>query len=217
MTDSVQPLTMEEVKEYLEIIDDLFCKILVDRSIFQDFHNALIEQKARNNLFINWVAKNYYNILVLNLCKLLEPRKTDSNKYTLKNFINSIKDPNNYNMLEDAMRKSQIDIHDIGTGAIKKRSIGDQMLKTLYDIDFKADLECVEKTHAKLTDFRNKRLCHNSKECINEIVPTIEELHLVIDRLEEMFVKYFHLCRLGIDYRGIKGPNRYNNFILHLK
>ncbi|MBE6461512.1 MAG: hypothetical protein E7006_01565 [Alphaproteobacteria bacterium] len=119
MSDSVQPLTMEEVKEYLEIIDDLFCKILVDRSIFQDFHNALIEQKARNNLFINWVAKNYYNILVLNLCKLLEPRKTDSNKYTLKNFINSIKDPNNYNMLEDVMRKSQIDIRDIGTGAIK--------------------------------------------------------------------------------------------------
>lgn len=217
MPDSIQVLTMEEIKEYLKIIDDLFCLLLVDRSIFQDFHNALIEQKARNNLFINWAVRNYYNILVLNLCKLLEPRKTDTNKYTLKNFINNIKDPKNYNMLEDVMKNSQIDVHDIGTGEKISRSIGEQMLKTLHDIDFEADLEYVENVHATLSDFRNKRLCHNSKECIDEIVPTIEELHKVIDRLEKIFVKYFHLCRQGIDYRGLKGPNHYNNFVLNLK
>ena len=217
MPNSIQVLTMEEIKEYLDIIDDLFCQLLVDRSVFQDFHNALIEQNAKNNLFINWVVKNYYNILVLNLCKLLEPRKTDANKYTLKNFINSIKDPNNYNMLEETMQKSQIDIHDIGTGEIIKRSIGDQMLKTLHDIDFDADLEYVKEIHTKLSDFRNKRLCHNSKECINEIVPTIKELHLVIDHLEEMFVKYFHLCRKGMVYDGLKGPYRYHDFNLHLQ
>ena len=218
MTDSVQALTMEEIKKYIEIIDKVFCQLLIDRSIFQDFYNALIEQKPTNNLFIQWVIGNYRNVLILNLCKLLEPRKTDSNKYTLKNFINNIKNPDNYNMLEEAMKQSKIDTHDIETGSIIKLSIGEEMLNTLHAIDLEEELRYIEDIHEKLSDFRNKRLCHNSIECIDENnLPSIEELHAVIDCLEEMFVKYFHLCRQCIDYRGIKGPHRYHNFKFHLK
>lgn len=68
-------ISYKTAKEYLDFINEVFSELEHKRKTYLDFHHALIEQKANQNLFISWCMDNYYKTLVLNLCKLIEPRK----------------------------------------------------------------------------------------------------------------------------------------------
>lgn len=215
---NVNKITIPKAKEYLNFIDNILTDLLVTRRIFMDFDCALIEQKAKQNLFTNFVLRLYYQYLILNLCKLLEYKS--KNQYTLRHFINTIKNTEcgNYQMFEEFMREATIDMHELGTNNIKKMKIGDLMLKEFKEIDFDADLDFVESIYNRIKDFRNKRVCHNDIDYVEqEHLPSIDELHNAIDKIKNMFVKYFHIFRIAMVYDDLDRPQRYSNFKLFLK
>ena len=133
-------MTINDTKEYLESIEEILSQLLIDRQIFLDFHNALISQKATNNLFIQWCLRNYFKATVLNLCKILEPIKGDKRKHTLRHFINSWKDATARARLEEHLKRATITITDVDTGETHEKSIGTSMLAQLREVDFDADL-----------------------------------------------------------------------------
>ena len=88
---NIYNLPYNDLKEYLCFIEHIFDEIEFDMQIYKDFNNARITQQIKPNYFIYWCIRNYYKSLVLNLCKLLEPRKDDKNKFTLTHFIDLLK------------------------------------------------------------------------------------------------------------------------------
>ena len=215
---SLYKISYSESKEYLEFVDQIFSEIEFSKQIYIDFRDALVMQKAKQNFFISWCMSNYYNCVILSLCKLLEPRKNDRNKYTLKHFVNLIKYKPNYEMLKSEYDSKVIELHNIHTGETEKISVAKEYLELLKSIDFDNDLEHIEKMHNKICDYRNKRLCHNEK--INSDfakLPGIDELHKYIEEIEEMMTKYFGLFGVGMSYKNLKTPNIYFNFHLFLK
>lgn len=213
-------MTINETKEYLESIEEVLTQLLIDRQIFLDFHNALINQKAKNNPFIQWCLRNYFKAIVLNLCKILEPAKNDPRKHTLRHFINSWKGATDRARLEEHLKRATITFTDIDTGEMHEESIADSMLAQLREIDFDADLEKVESMHNKLKDYRNTQLCHNDcskPDSTNQDVPAIAEINDFISEIESIIGKYFHIfCREGYVYDALKTPQIYRNFNLHL-
>lgn len=208
-------MTLEEAKEYLHFVDNVLGQLIFERQCCLDFHNALIAQKAKLNLFISWALGNYHRNLIMNLCKILEPRKDDKDKHTLRFFVQFCKD--NHQLLEETMQKATVTFTDITTSETHEYSIGPEMLETLHNIDFDADLAKIDVMHKKLKRCRDKRLAHNYKTDKEIPFPPIDTLHNFIDVIEQMMVTYHHLFREGVDYNSLKHPNRYGNFILHLK
>ncbi len=207
-------MTLKEAKRYLHFVDDVLGRLIFERQCCLDFHNALIAQKANNNMFISWVLENYHRNLIMNLCKILEPRKNDKHKCTLRFFVQFCKD--NYPLLEKTMQKATVTFTDITTGESHERSIAPEMLTVLHNINFEADLTLIDKMHRKLKRCRDKRLAHNYKMASKIPFPPIDELHGFIDIIEKMMVTYHHLFREGIDNSNLKHPNRYGDFSLHL-
>lgn len=215
---NVTKIIVTKAKEYLDFIDKILTDLLVNRRIFMDFDQALVKQKALKNMFTDFVLRLYYSYLVINLCKLLEYKSKE--QYTLRHFINTIKNTKcgNYQMFEESMRSSTIDMHELGSNNIKKMSVGDLMLKQFKEIDFDADLDFIESIYDRIKEFRNKRLCHNDTNYVEkEPLPSIDELHDAIDKIKNMFVKYFHIFRIAMVYDGLEKPNLYGNFTLKLK
>lgn len=215
---NVKKITIPKAKEYLDFISDCLTDILVTRRVFMDLDLALREQKAKENMFTNFILRLYYSYLVLNLCKLLEYKS--KNQYTLRHFINTIKNTKcgNYQMFEESMRNTTIDMHELGTNAIKKMSIGELMLKEFKQIDFDADLNFIESIYNRMKNYRDKKLCHNDKDYVDDgALPSIDELHDAIDKIKNIFVKYFHIFRIAMVYDDLDRPHRYNNFKLFLK
>ncbi len=207
-------MTLEQAKEYLHFVDNVVGRLIFERQCCFDFHNALIAQKAKNNLFISWVLGNYHKNLIMNLCKILEQRKNDKHRCTFRFFVQFCKD--NYQLLDETMRKATITLTDITTGEIIEQSIGSEMLAALHNIDFDADLAKIDEMHKKVKRYRDKRLAHNHKLTKKIPFPPIDELHEFIDTIEQMMITYHHLFREGIDNSGLKHPNQYGNFVLHL-
>lgn len=73
---TIKIVTRDEAKDILDFITCTLDNLIINRQIYLDFHNALIKQKANENNFIRWAMSNYYQVLILNLCKLFEPKKS---------------------------------------------------------------------------------------------------------------------------------------------
>ena len=210
-------MTIDETKEYLDSIMQVVSELLIKRQIFLDFYNALTSQHADNNLFVCWCLENYRDIAILNLCKILEPRKDDIRKRTLRYFINFWQQPENYNTLRLYLKGLHIVLHDRATGEEHIMSIADDMLAELDAIDFKNCLVKVQTIHDRLKIYRNTKLCHNDCREIEVVLPQINEINEFITEIEDMIVKYFHIfCRRAIVLDNLKMPQVYANFNLHL-
>lgn len=213
---NLSAISYEDARDYLKDVDQVFCELELKRQVFSDFYKALTEQKAKGNPFISWCMDNYYNVLVLNLCKLLEPGKGDQKKHTLKHFICLLKYAPNYEMLKNELEKKTIDIH-MDTGEIEKESVAWIYLERLQKINFDEDIKKIEAIHNRIKDFRNKKLCHNEKTNDNfDILPGINELHRNIDEIEVLMKRYYELFGTCVVYRELEKPNHYGNFSLHL-
>ena len=154
-------------------------------------------------------------MLIVNLCKFIEPRKEDKNKYTLKHFINLMKYPPNRKMLKNACASKVITFYHIRTGEFEKEDFSEQYTERFNKINFEQDLEEINIIHSKICDYRNKRLCHNDKTyCDYNEMPNIDELHSDIDKLEEMMKKYYEVFGISVNFN--KQKNSYNNFQLLL-
>lgn len=217
---NIKKITVREAKDYLYFINNILVEMLWKRAVFIDFITALDKQKTQRNVFTTWAIQNYYSDLVLNLCKLLEPKKDNKNECTLRHFINTIKDKKhgNYQMMEEKMMSETIVITNITDGSKKIDNIGGIMLHQFHNIDLDKDLECIQTIHSKLKDYRDKKLCHNDKQELDEsTLPNIEELHTYIDEIKDIFIKYFHVFfRQGIDYSDLE-RNKYGKFHLFLE
>lgn len=212
---NIYPIDFNDAKEYLDYIHNIFAELEIGRQIFNDYTNALEQQRIGNNDFIHWTLRNYYQITVLQLCKLTEPRKQYKNKHTLRHFINLLK--YNSKMLEEQLSVATVPITDFETGEIGKLDISADRLQKLHQIDFEQDLSRVKAIHKNLQEYRNCRLCHNERSDNKEWMITIKKLHGYIDALENIFRRYFGLFGTYIDYDSIKKSIFYGNFHLELK
>ena len=207
-----------DLKEYLYFIASILDEIEFDMQIYKDFSDAITKQQAKQNYFISWCVRNYYKSLVLNLCKLLEPRKDDRNKFTLKHFINLLKYEPNLKTLKEEFKQKTIQHHNIRTGETEEENVEHIYLEKLNSINFDNDVKDIEKIHNKIKNFRNKNLVHNDKEYDStKLLPSIDELHDDVQKIESIFKTYFSLFGIGVNYDGFKSPNFYGNFQLNLR
>lgn len=214
--DNIKPLTYQEMFDYLSFLDKTIFDLVERRNVYLDVHSALIEQKAKMNNFIYWIMNNYYQTLILTLCRILEAKKDDDERKTLKHFINSLKYESNYKIIKNKVDTAQIDYH-CDNGDIDYEDISEEMQKILDAIDFGEDIVDIDTMHNKLKNIRNKELAHlTGVEIRKEDRPEINELHQYIDKIVKMAKKYHALFRCGIDY-GENEKNNYLNFKLELK
>ena len=219
MTDeetNIFPIAFEEAKEYLEQIHEILLNLAVGKQVFDDYTSALEAQHAKNNEFINWTIRNYYKVTILDLCKLVEKRKTDEERWTLQHFINLLRDPLNYQMLETHMKSATVPVTNLETGEISQLDVGTEKLEILKKINFQNDLDIIEDIHGKLKGYRNHKLCHNHPN-VDALSIKICELHDFIEKLIRIFERYFHVFGVSVDYDSIKKSNYYGNFHLYLK
>lgn len=215
---NIYNLPYNDLKEYLCFIEHIFDEIEFDMQIYKDFNNARITQQIKPNYFIYWCIRNYYKSLVLNLCKLLEPRKDDKNKFTLTHFIDLLKYEPNLQTLKEEFKQKTIKHYDIRTGETEEENVEHIYLEQLNNINFDNDAKEIEKIHRKIKDFRNKKLAHNDKKYDGtKLLPSVNELHNDVQKIELIFKTYFSLFGIGVNYDSFKSPNFYGNFQLNLR
>ncbi len=201
-------MNISEIKLYLEKVANVLGNILLKRQIFINFYCHLKPENT-TNLFVSWCVQNYRDVLVLNLCKLLEPRKADK-KYTLQYFVNFCKEPKNYKMLEKYMRHNRRVYHSGITIDFSR-----EMLELLKSIDFDNDLTEIKNMLEKLKNYRDKCLCHNDANNDNIEKPDIKEMHDFVDKIDKMISIYFKMFRVSYDNSMLQNL-KYNNFELFL-
>ena len=213
---NIKPLSYQEMCNYLHFLDETIFDLVEKRKVYLDVYTALIEQKARKNDFVYWMINNYYQTIILTLCRVLEPKKDDHERKTLKHFIHSLKDDRNYDIIRQAADTAQIEHHDLN-GDVEYEDISEEMQKILNSIDFDRDITDIEAMYDRLKTIRNKKLAHLTDVIIKEEDRLkIIELHQFIDKIIEMAKKYHALFRFGVNY-GENEKNNYFNFKLMLK
>lgn len=209
-------ISVNEAKEYLDFITNTLTELIVNRQIYLDVHNALIVQKATNNMFVSWMMRNYYQILVLNLCKLVEPKQTDDDRKTLKHFINLCKEPTNWNTIKNARLAVKQHITNIDTGEIIDLDLSYEINQIFENIHFEADLIKVENIHQRLKPYRDKEISHLTEINIDNDL-SFKELHSFIDNIEEIMKKYYRMFGIAATFDNVKEPNLYFNFCFNLR
>lgn len=213
---NITNISANEAREYLDFITNTLTELIINRQIYLDVHNALIAQKATNNQFVSWIMRNYYQILVLNLCKLVEPKQTDDDRKTLKHFINLCKESINWNTIKSARLAAKQHITDIDTGEIIDWDFSYEINQIFENIDFEADLIKVENIHQRLKPYRDKEISHLTE--INNVRDlSFKELHSFIDDIEDIMKKYYRMFGTAIIFDNLKTPNFYFNFSLNLR
>lgn len=213
---NIKNISVNEAKEYLDFITNALTELILNRQVYLDVHNALIAQKASNNKLISWMMRNYYQILILNLCKLVEPKQEDDDRKTLKHFINLCKDPINWNTIKDARLSTKQYITDIDTGEILDLDLSYEINQVFEDIDFDGDLIKIENIHQRLKPYRDKEISHLTE--INNVRDlSFKELHSFIDDIEDIMKKYYRMFGTAIIFDNLKTPNFYFNFSLNLR
>lgn len=216
MANNIKPLSYQEMCNYLHFLDGTIFDLVENRKVYLDVYTALIDQKAKKNDFVYWITNNYYQTIILTLCRILEAKKDDKERKTLKHFIHSLKYENNYKIIKYMVDTAQIEHHDLN-GDIEYEDISGEMQKILDSIDFDRDITDIEAMHNRLKTIRNNKLAHLTDVIIEkEDRPEIIELHQYIDKIIEMAEKYHSLFRSGINYRE-NAKNNYFNFKLMLK
>lgn len=213
---NIKQLSYQEMCDYLSFLDKTIFDLVERRKVYLDVHAALIEQRAKMNNFIYWIMNNYYQVLILTLCRILEAKTYDSERKTLRHFINSLKHESNYQIIKQQINVAQIDYH-YDNGDIEYEDISENMLKILNSIDFDRDITDIEIMHNKLKNIRDKQIAHLTN--VDETMlnrPEIIEMHQYIDKIIEKLKKYHVLFRHGIDY-GENVKNTYVNFKFELK
>lgn len=199
-------VTFEDSKDYFLNVANIHGNIMLHREIYNDFCNNLDPEKT-HNLFVGWCLQNYRDCLLLNLCKMLEPKNND-NKYTLRYFVEfCIK---NHDVIKERMATTK---RVWPSGIIEDFS--EIMLKKLDEINFTADRDRIDHMLSKLKKYRDKRLCHSDVDGIDVLPPEIKEMHQFVDELEVMIKKYYSLFREDVSNYGITNL-RYNDFTLHM-
>lgn len=208
-------ITADEARDYLDFITNTLTELIVNRQVYLDVHNALISQKANNNMFISWIMRNYFQILVLNLCKLVEPKKSDEDRRTLKHFINLCKNQTNFNTVKNARLAKQQTVTDIDTGKVLDFDLSYEINQVFEDIDFEKDLSKIETIHQRLKPYRDKKISHLTPINVENDLD-FKELHSFIDNIEEIIKKYYRMFGTAITFDNLKSPNFYFKFNLNL-
>lgn len=209
-------ISVNEAREYLDFITNALTELILNRQVYLDVHRALTASKAKNNMFVSWMTRNYYQILVLNLCKLIEPKQTDDDRKTLKHFINLCKESTNWNTIKSARLATKQYITDIDTGEILDLDLSYEINQIFEHIDFKADLIKIENIHQRLKPYRDKEISHLTEiNIVSDL--SFKELHSFIDDIEDIMKKYYRMFGTAIIFDNLKTPNIYFNFILNLQ
>lgn len=211
-------ITTREAKKYLDFITATLDNLIINRQIYLDFHNALIQQKSKDNHFIRWAMNNYYQALILNLCKLLERKGTWEQRRTLQHFLNLCKEPTNWETFKRSRLGDKIFVEDPATKKKEELSYYDYIVRENFNnVEVNDDLEKIKSFHDELSDLRNHGIAHLTVKKVEAANLNFERLHKIIDELDEIIKKYYHLFGIGIDNSDLKRPCRYNNFKLTLK
>ena len=223
---TIKIVTRDEAKECLDFITCTLDNLIINRQIYLDFYNALIQQKANENNFIRWAMSNYYQVLILNLCKLLEPKKDWEERRTLRYFLNLCKEPKNWETLKKTRLKRKILSVDITTNKEDVLPDFEYIVNEIFDsVDVDADLDKLDVFYKELKPFRDNEIAHLTiKEVDKEVDKKVdkkdlsfEQLNKMVDEIDNMITKYYHLFGIGIDNDDLKKPHRYENFQLTLK
>ena len=204
--DLVKQLPFEESKDYLNNVANIHGNIVLHRTVYNDFCNNLDPDKTQN-IFVGWCIQNYRDCLVLNLCKMLEPRKMD-NKYTLRFFVE--KSIENYTVIKEKMATAR----RVWSNGYKE-DLSEIMLEKLNSINFAADRDRIDCMLAKIKTYRDKHLCHCDIDGVDVLPPEIKEMHQFVDELGEMIKKYFGIFRVAVCDDGITSL-KYHDFTLHM-
>ena len=214
-------ITIKDAEEYLNFILNTLCELIINRQIYLDVHNALIAQKANQNRFISWMMNNYYKVLILNLCKLLEKKRkrdyNDKKQKTLKDFILVCRNPENWETLKSFRLAKRYEITSVDTGEVSYLDFSNLIKNAFDNADVEGDLQKIDDIHEKLKLFRDKKIAHLTDERDIEML-NFSELHDFIDIIEEIVKKYYStFFARGICIDILKRSYCYNNFSLILK
>ncbi len=212
---NLKPLSYQEMKDYLHFLNKELVEIVYKKRVYFDVHNALIEQKAKMNPFISWMLTNYYQTLILSLCRILEP-KMDDNRKTLKHFINSLNLLDNRLLIENAVNNAKVKVY--GDTNVRDWDISEEMKKVYHSINFEDDLNVVGQIHTKIKIIRDKKIAHSTDVNIEEKdKPAFEILHEDIEKIVNIVKRYNKLFRTYyIDYEESHAI-LYGKFHLFLK
>lgn len=215
---TIKIVTRDEAKDILDFITCTLDNLIINRQIYLDFHNALIKQKANENNFIRWAMSNYYQVLILNLCKLFEPKKKCKKRRTLRYFLNLCKEPKNWETLKKTRLERKILSVDITTNKEDILPDFEYIVNEIFDsVDVDADLDKLDVFYKELKPFRDNEIAHLTTKEIDISGLNFEKLHEMVDEIDNMITKYYHLFGIGIDNDDLKKPHRYENFQLTLK
>lgn len=199
-------MTFDEAGEYLLNVANVLGNVLLHRQIYNDFCNNLDPEKTQN-IFVGWCIQNYRDCLLLNLCKILEPKK-DDNKYTLRFFVEYCR--SHYDEIREKMATAKRVWH---SGHVD--DLSGIMLEIFNSIDFNNDLTRIDFMLSQMKNYRDKHLCHSDVDGVELLPPEIIEMHSFVDELNEMIVRYFKLFRRAICNYGITHL-KYHDFTLHM-
>ena len=148
------------LREYLDFISKAESTLIINRQIYYDFNKALIEQEANCNLFIKWAIRNYYQVLILDLCKLLEANKSSKHDdgRTLPGFL-ELCQQHWQTLRNERLRATGTNISLFGTNFLEK-SLLEKKQERFDDIDIGTDLETIKLLHQKIKHYRNKKIAH---------------------------------------------------------
>lgn len=213
-------MKIEEARDFLDFVEKVVSELVFNKQVFLDFDNALRKQHAKNNHFIAWCIRNYKKVLILDLCKILEPKRlsaNDTRKQTLQYFIGYWAQPAQYNLLKDYLKKSFVVGTDIETGEKHVHPIGEQMLLFLDSMDFSSDIKSIRDMYNRLVGYRDTCLCHHDKKQIEEtVLPDIYTLLSYVDKIDEIMVRYYKIFRVALVHDELRRPQNYGNFVLRL-
>ncbi|MCR4624004.1 MAG: hypothetical protein K5780_05160 [Alphaproteobacteria bacterium] len=204
------------LREYLDFISKAESTLLINRQIYHDFHKALIEQKANWNLFIKWTVRNYYQVLILDICKLLEANKSSKHDdgRTIPGFLELCKQ-HWQTLRNERLRATGTNISLSETNFLEKALLKEKQ-KMFDNINIGTDLTKIKLLHEKIKRYRNKKIAHLTISNVDNDNLEFDELHKIIDKIDSLISKYYHLFGVSIDDSSLKTPYCYN-FTMSLK
>ena len=209
-------LNVTEANEYLNFLDGTLNNLIVNRQIYLDFYNALTSQKANTNDFIKWVLRNYYVVLIMSLCKITDVATQDDDR-TLIGFLELCKIPENFEVLKNARLNKKIYVQNLETGKQSELDISCDIQQIFHNIKIDDDKTKIIKIHNQLKPYRNKRIAHLTITKVNFEHLNFKVLHKMIDDIEDIIKRYYHLLGIAVINDALKSPYLYGNFQLTLR
>ena len=145
-------------------------------------------------------------------------RKKCKKRRTLRYFLNLCKEPKNWETLKKTRLERKILSVDITTNKEDILPDFEYIVNEIFDsVDVDADLDKLDVFYKELKPFRDNEIAHLTTKEIDISGLNFEKLHEMVDEIDNMITKYYHLFGIGIDNDDLKKPHRYENFQLTLK